>query len=42
MKERERALQNLDLAYVKYHEITHNLEEGHKVDLHPIEPENYR
>ncbi|KAH0833294.1 putative pH-response regulator [Lanmaoa asiatica] len=30
VKERERVLQNLDVAYAKYREITHNLEEGHK------------
>ena len=31
MKERERALQSLDLAYHKYKEITRNLDEGLKV-----------
>ncbi|KAG8213026.1 putative pH-response regulator protein [Butyriboletus roseoflavus] len=30
VKEREQALQNLDVAYAKYREITRNLEEGHK------------
>ncbi|KAN0092781.1 BRO1-like domain containing protein [Tylopilus felleus] len=30
VKEREQALQNLDLAYAKYREITRNLEEGLK------------
>ncbi|KAG9315304.1 putative pH-response regulator protein [Chiua virens] len=30
VKRREQALQSLDLAYAKYREITHNLEEGHK------------
>ena len=33
MKEREHALQSLDLAYHKYKEITRNLDEGLKVDL---------
>ena len=31
IKERERALQSLDLAYHKYREITRNLDEGLKV-----------
>ena len=31
MKEREHALQSLDLAYHKYKEITRNLDEGLKV-----------
>jgi hypothetical protein len=31
MKERELALQSLDLAYHKYKEITRNLDEGLKV-----------
>lgn len=31
VKEREQALQSLDLAYFKYREITRNLEEGFKV-----------
>lgn len=33
MKDREHALQSLDLAYHKYREITRNLEEGLKVDF---------
>ena len=33
MKEREHALQSLDLAYHKYKEITRNLDEGLKVSL---------
>ena len=33
MKEREHALQSLDLAYHKYREILRNLEEGQKVRL---------
>ena len=32
VKERENALQSLDLAYFKYREITRNLDEGFKVD----------
>ena len=31
VKERENALQSLDLAYFKYREITRNLDEGFKV-----------
>lgn len=31
MKEREHALQSLDLAYHKYREVTRNLDEGLKV-----------
>jgi programmed cell death 6-interacting protein len=31
VKEREQALQSLDLAYFKYREITRNLDEGFKV-----------
>ena len=31
MKEREQALQSLDLVYIKYSEITRNLDEGFKV-----------
>lgn len=31
MKDREHALQSLDLAYHKYKEITRNLDEGLKV-----------
>lgn len=38
VKERQQALQNLDLAYAKYREITRNLEEGLKVDLPFIDP----
>ncbi len=33
VKERERALQSLDLAYAKYREIVKNLDEGFKVRL---------
>lgn len=36
IKEREHALQSLDLAYHKYKEITRNLDEGLKVG-HPCE-----
>jgi len=32
VKEREHALQSLDLAYFKYKEITRNLDEGFKVN----------
>ena len=31
VKEREAALQELDLAYHKYHDITRHLDEGHQV-----------
>ena len=39
VKEREAALQELDLAYHKYHDITRHLDEGHQVRLecHPRE-----
>jgi hypothetical protein len=36
VKERENALQSLDLAYFKYKEITRNLDEGFKVHLFTI------
>lgn len=35
IKEREHALQSLDLAYHKYKEIIRNLDEGLKVGFHP-------
>lgn len=41
MKERELALQNLNLAYAKYREIIRNLEEGHKVDSHSVDAADY-
>jgi hypothetical protein len=36
IKERERALQTLDLSYHKYREIVRNLEEGIQVRFHPV------